>query len=207
MTRTADVDGVTVHYLGTPVRYRWMGVTPTIHRRLSALERPDVLHVFGFRDLVGTFAAGWARRQGVPSCSRGSGWSGRCCGKWRFKRALDGSVYRPVLDGARLLVAASSRERNDYLDAGVDANRVVLRPIGFPAPAPALARPGPLRERLGLDAAVPLLLSVGRVAPGKGIDLLVRALTQRSKEHTSRSSARTTGAPPAIWSGWRGTSR
>ena len=183
MTRTTDVDGVTVHYLGTPVRYRWMGLTPTIHRRLSALERPDVFHVFGFRDFVGTFAAGWARRQGVPYLFEGLGMVRPMLRKVALKRAVDGSVYRPVLDGARLLVAASSRERNDYLDAGVDANRIVLRPIGFPAPAPPLARPGPLRERLGLDAAVPVLLSVGRVAPGKGIDLLVRALTRLEGTH------------------------
>lgn len=182
-TRTADVDGVTVHYLGTPVRYRWMGVTPTIHRRLSALERPDVLHVFGFRDFVGTFAAGWARRQGVPYLFEGLGMVRPMLRKVALKRAVDGSVYRPVLDGARLLVAASSRERNDYLDAGVDADRIVLRPIGFPAPTPPLARPGPLRERLGLDAAVPVLLSVGRVAPGKGIDLLVRALPALKGTH------------------------
>jgi glycosyltransferase involved in cell wall biosynthesis len=182
-TRTADIDGVTVHYLGTPVRYRWMGVTPTIHRRLSALERPDVLHVFGFRDFVGTFAAGWARRQGVPYLFEGLGMVRPMLRKVALKRALDRSVYRPVLDGARLLVAASSRERTDYLDAGLVADRIVLRPIGFPVPAPAPARPGALRERLGLDPAVPLLLSVGRVAPGKGIDLLVRALTRLEGTH------------------------
>jgi glycosyltransferase involved in cell wall biosynthesis len=39
-------------------------------------------------------------------------------------------------------------------------------------------RPGPLRRRLGLDSSVPLLLSLGRVAPGKGIDLLVRSLPE-----------------------------
>jgi glycosyltransferase involved in cell wall biosynthesis len=183
MTRTAEVDGVTVHYLGTPLRYRWMGVTPTIHRRLSELERPDVLHVFGFRDFVGTFAVGWARRREVPYVFEGLGMVRPMLRKVALKRAVDGSVYRPVLDGARLLVAASSRERNDYLDAGVDEQRIALRPIGFPAPGPRPARPGALRKRLGLDGAVPLLLSVGRVAPGKGIDLLVRALPGLERTH------------------------
>ena len=103
--------------------------------------------------------------------------------KVALKRAVDGSVYGPVLDGARLLIAASVRERKDYFDAGVNAERIVLRPIGFPEPAAPLGRPGPLRKRLGLDAAVPLLLSVGRVAPGKGIDLLVRALPRLEGTH------------------------
>src|SRR5436309_2706082 len=43
----AVVDGATVHYVGTPLRYRWMGITPTLPLTLSRLERPDVVHVFG----------------------------------------------------------------------------------------------------------------------------------------------------------------
>ena len=44
------VDGATVHYLATPLRYRWMGITPTLPLELERLQRPDVAHVFGFRD-------------------------------------------------------------------------------------------------------------------------------------------------------------
>jgi glycosyltransferase involved in cell wall biosynthesis len=175
-TQTRTVDGVTVHYLGTPLRYRWMGITPTIQRRLAELERPDVIHVFGFRDFVGTLAASWARGQAIQYVFEGLGMVRPMLRKVALKRAFDSTVYRPVLDGARLLVAASSRERDDYMQAGVDAARVVIRPIGFPPPVAPPSRPGALRNRMGLDGAAPLLLSVGRVARGKGVDLLVHAL-------------------------------
>src|SRR5688572_16355710 len=48
------VDGATVRYLATPFRYRWMGITPTLPIALARLSRPDVVHVFGFRDPVTT---------------------------------------------------------------------------------------------------------------------------------------------------------
>jgi glycogen(starch) synthase len=177
-TRTEVVDGATVHYLGTPFRYRWMGVTPSIRRRLAELQQPDVLHVFGFRDFVGTVSSRWAVQQGVPYVFEGLGMVRPRLRKVALKRALDSTIYRPVLGGARLLVAASRRELDEYAAAGVEPSRIVIRPNGFPPPAEPTERPGPLRRRLGLDSSVPLLLSLGRVAPGKGIDLLVRSLPE-----------------------------
>ena len=47
-TRTTDLEGVRVHYLATPLRYRWMGITPSLPVRLARLRPPDVAHVFGF---------------------------------------------------------------------------------------------------------------------------------------------------------------
>jgi glycosyltransferase involved in cell wall biosynthesis len=182
-TRTGSVDGVTVHYLGTPLRYRWMGITPTIRRRLSELERPDVIHVFGFRDFVGTLSAGWARRHRVPYVFEGLGMVRPMVRKVALKRALDRTLYRSVIGGASLLIAASAHERDDYVEAGVATNRISVRPVGFPTPSPSGERPGILRRRLALDERTPLLLSIGRVAPGKGIDLLVRALPGLAETH------------------------
>src|SRR3954469_14901302 len=55
------VDGATVRYLATPLRYRWMGITPTLPVALARLHRPDVVHIFGFRDPVTTGTAAWCR--------------------------------------------------------------------------------------------------------------------------------------------------
>jgi hypothetical protein len=60
------VDGATVHYLATPLRYRWMGITPTLPVALARLRRPDVVHIFGFRDPITTGTAAWCRIRRVP---------------------------------------------------------------------------------------------------------------------------------------------
>ena len=39
-TRVDQVDGATVTYLATPVRYRWMGITPTLPPHLAGAGSP-----------------------------------------------------------------------------------------------------------------------------------------------------------------------
>jgi glycosyltransferase involved in cell wall biosynthesis len=175
-TRSAVVDGVPVDYAATPARFRWMGITPTAPLLLRRAPRPDVVHVFGFRDPVGTVAAAWCRRAAVPYVFEGLGMYAPKLRKVRLKSALDATLYRHVPAHAALAVAASEREADEYRAGGIEAERIVVRPNGFPTPrATPPGRPGPLRERLGLDAAAPLVLSVGRVAAGKGLELLAAA--------------------------------
>lgn len=175
------VDGATVRYLATPVRFRWMGLAPGLTRELSELPRPDVVHIFGYRDFLGTWASRWCRRRGIPYVFEGLGMVRPKLRKVVLKHLLDHTVYRGVIRGAAVAVAASSRERDEYVDAGIDPQRIEVRPNGVAQPAPPVARPGALRAQLGLDAATPLLLSVGRVADGKGLDLVVESLADIPK--------------------------
>ena len=174
-TRTRTVGGVPVHYLATPLRYRWMGVTPTLPLLLRRLPRPDVVHVFGFRDVVTTATAAWARRRGIPYVLEPLGMFRPAFRKVRTKRLFDRVVARPAVSGARLVIATSSIERDEIAAEGVAAERVVVRPNGFP-PLLDGERSGRLRARLGLAADVPLVLSVGRITRKKGLDLLVDAM-------------------------------
>ena len=179
--RTHSLGGVTVHELATPLRYRWMGLTPAAPLALARL-RPDVVHVFGFRDPGGTAVAVASRLSGVPYVLEPLGmlWPG-----WRkqaLKRVLDGTALRPVVRRAALVVAVSERERDAIAAAGVDPAFVVVRPNGFPDPVePSDERP--LRTTLGLDAGVPLVLYVGRLARGKGLPLLLQAFEGMPDAH------------------------
>src|SRR5947199_166825 len=65
-TSVATVDGARVHYLATPLHYRWMGITPTLPWWLAKLPKPDVVHIYGFRDPVTTVTAAWCRRRRIP---------------------------------------------------------------------------------------------------------------------------------------------
>jgi glycosyltransferase involved in cell wall biosynthesis len=152
-----------------------MGITPTVPILLRKLERPDVAHVFGFRDPVGTLVAGWCRRNRVPYAFEALGMFSPKLRKIPLKRVLDATVLRAVVRGASVLIAASEREAEEYRAAGADAASIAVRPNGFPSPVDAERRPGRLRRLLNLGADVPLVLSVGRVARGKGLELLLAA--------------------------------
>ena len=173
-TRRADVAGVGVTYLATPLHYRWMGITPTLPVWLARTPRPDVAHVFGFRDVVTTLVAGWCRRRGIPYVFEPLGMFRPRLRKVRFKQAFDATVARGVADGAALVVVTSEHERGEIAACGVDPDRVVIRGNGFPPPRPRADGDRPLRKALGLDSE-PVVLYVGRLAAGKGIELLLDA--------------------------------
>jgi glycosyltransferase involved in cell wall biosynthesis len=181
-SRSDVVEGVGVRYLGTPFRYRWMAIPPSLPLELTRLERPDVVHVFGFRDVITTGVASWARARRVPYVFEPLGMFRPRLRKVRFKRVFDATVARGVTAGAAAIVVSSGVERDDVLACGVAAERVRVRGCGFPEPFSG-SGDGRLRKELGIPARGPLVLYVGRIAAGKGIDLLLQALRELPGAH------------------------
>jgi glycosyltransferase involved in cell wall biosynthesis len=183
-SRVGVVDGATVHYLATPVRYRWMGITPTLPAALARLNRPDVVHVFGFRDPVTTGTAAWCRLARVPYVFEPLGMFQPRLRKVALKRLLDATLYRGVARGAAAVVVASELERDAVVACGVPEDKVHVRGNGFPSPETRAGTvPGHVRGELGIPADAPLILYVGRIAQGKGIDHLLAALHELPDAH------------------------
>ena len=172
-TRVQEVGGVPVHYLATPVSYRWLGLAPTARRALGALPRPDIVHLLGVRDPLGVAVASWCRRHRVPYVVEPVGMFRPRARKVRLKRMIDPVLVGPVARGAAGFVATSGLEREDLASLGLPPERIWVRPCPFPPPHPG--RSGVLRRRLGLGHD-PLVLYVGRIAAGKGLELLVQAV-------------------------------
>jgi glycosyltransferase involved in cell wall biosynthesis len=180
---TRIVDGATVRYLSTPLRYRWMGITPTLPVALAHVPRPDVVHVFGFRDPVTTATAAWCRVTRVPYVFEPLGMFEPRLRKVLLKRALDATLYRGVARSAAAVVVASERERDDVIACGVSSDKVHVRGNGFPEPEQSVSADGDLRVRLGIPAEAPIVLYVGRIAAGKGIEHLLEATRHLPEAH------------------------
>ena len=171
-TVVATVDGARVTYLGTPLRYRWMGITPTLPLVVRRLAKPDVVHVMGFRDPVTTGVAAWCRVRRVPYVFEPVGMFRPRLRKVALKRLFDSTLTRGVASGARLVVVSSPRERDDVAAAGIDPTRIRMRGNAFPDPPP----PGDGDPLAGIvPAGAPVVLYVGRIAAEKGIEHLVEA--------------------------------
>jgi len=175
--------GVRVHELATPLRYRWMGVTPTLPLVLESLPRPDVVHVFGYRDVVTTVTAGWARARRLPYVFEPLDMYVRRYRTLAAKRVFDRVIGERVARGAALVLAVSELEREQVIAAGLDEARVVVRPNGFPEPHEE--RGTALRARLGFGEEVPLILYVGRISFKKGLDLLLEAVAEIPQVHVA----------------------
>src|SRR5262249_38902334 len=102
--------------------------------------------------------------------------------KVALKRALDASLYRGVARGAAAVAVASERERDAVVARGIDSERVHLRGNGFPAPDDGAGN-GDLRKQLGIGPDEPLILYVGRIAAGKGIEPRVEAARRIPRAH------------------------
>ena len=182
-TSTGVVDGVQIIYLATPFHYRWMGVTPTLPLWLRRWRpRPEIVHLFGYRDVVTTVTAAWAAWAGIPYVLEPLGMylpRFRSLGK---KRVFDAAIGRRLAARATRVIATSELERRELAGAGLDPKRIAVRPNGFPAVTRNGAREG-LRNRLHLARDEPLLLYVGRISYKKGLDLLVEALADLPDAH------------------------
>jgi glycosyltransferase involved in cell wall biosynthesis len=173
-TAIAIVDGARVHALATPLRYRWMGITPTLPWWLERLPRPDVVHVYGFRDPVTTLAAHWCRLRRLPYVFEPLGMLRPRLRKVGLKRVLDVSLYRGIATGAEVVAAVSHLEAEDVAASGVPSDRIAVRGNGFPDPD-AMPAAADLRSRLGVADDARIVLYVGRIAAGKGIEHLLEA--------------------------------
>jgi len=179
-TRVAQVDGATVTYLATPVRYRWMGITPTLPAHLVRHGKPDVAHVMGFRDPVTTGVAAWCRARGVPYVFEPVGMFRPRLRKVALKRAFDATLARGVAGGAKLVVVSSDREREDVVACGVPPERIRVRGNAFPVP-PDPTGVDPLDGIV--PAGAPVVLYVGRIAAEKGVEHLLEAARRLPGAH------------------------
>ena len=180
-SRDEVVGGVPVRYLATPARYRWMGITPSLPSWLAKIRRPDVVHLFGYRDFVTTTVSAWAAWRRIPTVFEPLGMFEPRLRKVRLKRVFDTTVARHVAQLAAVVVATSDHERTGLAAAGVAPFKIDVRGNGFPRPEETVPS-GTLRPLLGLRDE-PLVLYVGRIARGKGIELLVDALRRLPAAH------------------------
>ncbi|GMV79911.1 MAG: glycosyl transferase [Planctomycetota bacterium] len=137
-------------------------------RRLWSEFKPDGILTNGSQDTWACALARWRFR--VPAFVV----------RWRHNSfAIGAHVFNRWLY-SRLIdhVAVSSSEIAPYLTGPrlVDARKITTFPPSTPLEAYLNAQPtGALRKALGVDAAAPVVLSVGRLAPEKGHETLVRA--------------------------------
>jgi len=133
---------------------------------------------------VTTGTAAWCRLARVPYVFEPLGMFQPRLRKVALKRLLDATLYRGVARYAAAVVLASERERDDVVACGVPAEKVVVRGNGFPDPRQMQGSdPNGVRPLLGIPPDAPLVLYVGRIARGKGIDHLLAAVHELPDAH------------------------
>jgi glycosyltransferase involved in cell wall biosynthesis len=152
------------------------GPHPSDVRAVAALRaalarvRPDVVHAHGLRaGLVASLAGRWRATARYPLVVT--------LHNAVIARGVRGSASRlaerVVARTADVVLGASADLVASALAAGAADAR--LGPVAAPVLPPAARTRAAVRAELGVAAGTPLLLSVGRLHPQKGYDLLVSA--------------------------------
>jgi glycosyltransferase involved in cell wall biosynthesis len=141
----------------------------------------DIAHIHACRNLVGTTAARYLRRAGVPYVVSPHGTAPRIerwhAAKWLF----DLSVGRRFLRDASRILAVTEAERRQLRAMRVPDDRIALipNPIDLTQFDPPIER-GAFRRRTGLGDA-PVVMFLGKLTPRKRLDVLARAFARLSR--------------------------
>jgi len=164
-------------YLRTVARYRTLTVNPGIMAFCwRHLRDFDVVHIYGLYDLLGPVVAAFCRRWGVPYVLEPLGMTRPIVRSVRKKRLWLRWLGRSLFRGAATIIATSSREREELIEAGFPSTQIVIRRNGIDLSDYALLPPrGGFRREVGIPDGEPVVLYFGRLSHKKGLDLLLRA--------------------------------
>lgn len=148
--------------------------------REARRTRPDVLHAHWALP-NGFIAAVASRRLGIPLVVSVPGSDAQVAGK----NALFRSMARFTFRQADLLTANSEALRDSVIALGADPAKfdMIIYGTDPSALAPSVAGTSELRAELDIAADAAVLLCVGRMAPKKGFDYLIRALATPALRH------------------------
>lgn len=173
--RRAEEDGMEAIYLSTAAKYRAVTLNPrVIAFSRECIHQFDLAHFYGLYDLLGPAAGYFCRRQSIPYVVEPMGMYQPIVRGLRLKRLYHNLLGHRFIEGARYLVATSEQEKQDLVEGGVDASRVVVRRNGIDLPANLPPR-GEFRRQRGISNNAKLILFLGRLVSKKSPDLLLRA--------------------------------
>jgi glycosyltransferase involved in cell wall biosynthesis len=154
-------------------------LTPGVVPALEDL-RPDVAVISGWSTFAAQAAIAWCRARGVPYVLVVESHDEGPRPGWR--RKVKGAVVPRVVAGASSVLVTGSLARDSMVRRGAAPDRVhvfanTVDVDGFAREAERLAgRRAALRAALGAGDGDVVVLSVARLAPEKGLDVLVRAV-------------------------------
>lgn len=141
----------------------------------------DVIHMHECRGFPNIVLRHYARRCGVPYIVDAHGAAARTS-RGGVKWLVDGVVGRRILTDATQVIAETELGAKEYLDAGVNDERITILYPPFPVEDYAyVPPPGAFRKTLGIGDEK-LILFLGRIASIKGVGFLVEAFHDLAME-------------------------
>lgn len=142
------------------------------------LNRFDILHLHGYRNLLNLVAYHYAKQNGIPYIMHAHGSVLPSSSKIQLKHIFDILFGYKLLKGASKVLALTKSEAEQYRMMGVDAGRIEILPNGIDLfEYASLPKKGEFRKKYLLNDDDKIILYLGRMHHSKGIHLLIEAFT------------------------------
>ena len=166
--------------LKTLWRYRAVTLNPSI---LSVAQRQvplaDIIHVFGFYDLLSPFVVGLARTHNVPYILEPIGMFTPIVRSLLKKKIYHRLLGRRLVSEAEFIIATSAQEKKELVSSGLESQRIVIRRNGIDlSEFYDLPEHGQMRSRFGIHPDDRILLYLSRLSSKKNPEMLMRVFAK-----------------------------
>ena len=159
-------------------------ITPgMIKSAKEEIKHFDVIHMQTYRTFQNIIVHHYAKKYGIPYVLQARGDLPRMTEKQRLKKLYDWVFGYRILRDATKVIALTKITVEQYKQMGVDENRIVISPNGVDlSDYNNLPERGGFRRKYSIRDDEKMILYLGRIHKGKGIDLLVKAFADLMKE-------------------------
>lgn len=146
----------------------------------------DLIHIHEYRTINGTFAAYFAKKNGIPYIIQPHGSLPSIIGRKRLKKVYDFVFGNNVLQNASKVIALNDMESEQYKNMGVDSKKIRTIPNGIDiSQYNSLPPKGSFKLKHGINDDEKIILFLGRINIIKGINLLVDAFEKLTHEFSN----------------------
>lgn len=168
-------DSIEATYLKSRASYRSMtwnpGVFTFCRQRLPSF---DIVHIYGTYDLLGPPVGHGCRRLELPYVVEPIGMYRPIVRSIALKKVYRRFFGDSLVLGAARVVATAEQERQELIEEGVPAAKIVIRRNGLEVPS-SLPERGAFRRQWNIPNDANLVLFLGRLVTKKSPDLLIEA--------------------------------
>jgi glycosyltransferase involved in cell wall biosynthesis len=176
--RVADIEVAHPRYLVIPKTMRWtygltffLGIHDTLVK-LSKSFQPDVIFAtWAYPDAMGSALSAWLLKK--PLAIKVHGSDINTASEYFLRRTM----IRWACRRARCVIAVTEALKETLVKMGVDRGKVHVLPNGIDTDVFVPLDQAECRTRLGWNADEKVILYVGNFKPVKGVDILVKAMS------------------------------
>jgi glycosyltransferase involved in cell wall biosynthesis len=186
--KPVDVDGIKTYYFRNLSSYLAREMVLPIPYYLLIVARKEmsdfeIIHIHEHRILLAAIVYHYARKYGIPYVLQAHGSVLPLFQKQRLKRIFDLFFGYKILRDASKVIAVTKTEAEQYKKMGVDEDKVEIVPNGINLSEYInLPMKGEFKKKYAIRDNEKIILYLGRIHRTKGIDLLVKAFAETSKE-------------------------